>query len=156
MQIFAHHRPELVFHAAALKHVPLVEGNPCAGIQTNVLGTRNVADAVREYGARAMVQVSTDKAVNPVGMMGVTKRLGELYSQALDLDSAGRAGGARFMTVRFGNVLGSSGSLIPLFHRQLSRHGPLTVTHRSAEHTSELQSLMRISYAVHCLKKTKQ
>src|SRR3546814_15887541 len=76
MQIFAHHRPELVFHAAALKHVPLVEGNPCAGIQTNVLGTRNVADAVREYGARAMVQVSPDKAVNPVGMMGVAKRLG--------------------------------------------------------------------------------
>src|SRR3546814_10926109 len=83
-------RSELVFHVAALKHGPLVEGNPCAGIQTNVLGTRNVADAVREYGARAMVQVSTDKAVNPVGMMGVTKRLGELYSQALDLDSAGR------------------------------------------------------------------
>src|SRR3546814_7826593 len=89
-----------------------------------------------------MVQVSTDKAVNPVGMMGVTKRLGELYSQALDLDSAGRDGGARFMTVRFGNVLGSSGSLIPLFQRQ-----------RSEEHTSELQSLMRISYAVFCLKK---
>src|SRR3546814_11715355 len=80
-----------------------------------------------------MVQVSTDKAVNPVGMMGVTKRLGELYSQALDLDSAGRDGGARFMTVRFGNVLGSSGSLIPLFQRQLSRHGPLTVTHQDIE-----------------------
>ncbi|MBK5264131.1 MAG: polysaccharide biosynthesis protein [Alphaproteobacteria bacterium] len=133
MQLFAQHRPELVFHAAALKHVPLVEGNPCAGVQTNVLGTRNVADAVRKYGARAMVQVSTDKAVNPVGMMGTTKRLGELYAQALDLEGAGDAGSARFMTVRFGNVLGSSGSLIPLFQRQLSRHGPLTVTHPDIE-----------------------
>src|SRR3546814_18428210 len=133
MQIFAHHRPELVFHAAALKHVPLVEGNPCAGIQTNVLGTRNVADAVREYGARAMVQVSTDKAVNPVGMMGVTKRLGELYSQALDLDSAGRDGGARFMPVRFGTVLGSSGQPILLFQRPLSRPGPLTVPPQDIE-----------------------
>src|SRR3546814_2377878 len=106
---------------------------PCSVHQTNVLGTPNAADAVREVGARAMVQVSTDKAVNPVGMMGVTKRRGELYSQALDLDSAGRDGGARFMTVRFGNVLGSSGSLIPLFQRQLSRHGPLTVTHQDIE-----------------------
>lgn len=133
MQLFAQHRPELVFHAAALKHVPLVEGNPCAGVQTNVLGTRNVADAVWRHGARAMVQVSTDKAVNPVGIMGTTKRLGELYCQALDLEGAGDENATRFMTVRFGNVLGSSGSLIPLFQRQLSRHGPLTVTHPDIE-----------------------
>lgn len=129
MRIFERHRPELVYHAAALKHVPLVEANLSAGMLTNVVGTRNVADAVRRFGARAMVQVSTDKAVNPVGFMGVTKRLGELYCQALDLAGAGRPDAPRFMTVRFGNVLGSSGSLIPLFQRQLSRGGPLTVTH---------------------------
>lgn len=127
MRIFRDHRPELVFHAAALKHVPLVEEHPCAGIQTNVLGTRNVADAAQRYGVLAMVQVSTDKAVNPVGLMGATKRLGELYCQALDLE--GRKGSPRFLTVRFGNVLGSSGSLIPLFQRQLSRGAALTVTH---------------------------
>lgn len=125
---FEKHRPELVFHAAALKHVPLVEENPCSGAQTNVLGTRNIADASRKYGVLAMVQVSTDKAVNPVGLMGATKRLGELYCQALDLAGAGKPDAPRFMTVRFGNVLGSSGSLIPLFQRQLSRGGPLTVT----------------------------
>lgn len=133
MQVFAEHRPELVFHAAALKHVPLVEMHPSAGVQTNVLGTRNVADAARRYGARAMVQVSTDKAVNPVGFMGVTKRLGELYCQALDMASEGDPEAPRFITVRFGNVLGSSGSLIPLFQRQLSRGGPLTVTHPEIE-----------------------
>ncbi|MET0309789.1 MAG: nucleoside-diphosphate sugar epimerase/dehydratase [Sphingomonas sp.] len=133
MRVFAEHRPELVFHAAALKHVPLVEEHPTAGVQTNVLGTRNVADAVKRYGARAMVQVSTDKAVNPVGFMGVTKRLGELYCQALDLAGTDTVDAPRFMTVRFGNVLGSSGSLIPLFQRQLSRGGPLTVTHRDIE-----------------------
>ncbi|HEY0624976.1 nucleoside-diphosphate sugar epimerase/dehydratase [Sphingomonas sp.] len=133
MQVFAEHRPELVFHAAALKHVPLVEMHPAAGIQTNVLGTRNVADAARSHGVRAMVQVSTDKAVNPVGFMGVTKRLGELYCQALDLASRDDPDAPRFITVRFGNVLGSSGSLIPLFQRQLSRGGPLTVTHPEIE-----------------------
>ena len=133
MQAFAEHRPELVFHAAALKHVPLVETNPCAGVQTNVLGTRNVADAALLYGARAVVQVSSDKAVNPVGVMGATKRLGELYAQALDLDGAHSEHSPRFMTVRFGNVLGSSGSLIPLFQRQLVRRLPLTVTHPEIE-----------------------
>ena len=129
MAAFARHRPDFVFHAAALKHVPLVETNICAGVQTNVLGTRNVADAASRYGARAMVQVSTDKAVNPVGVMGASKRLGELYCQALDLEGAGNAAAPRFMTVRFGNVLGSSGSLIPLLQRQLKRRAPLTVTH---------------------------
>ena len=129
MAAFDRHRPHFVFHAAALKHVPLVETNICAGVLTNVLGTRNIADAAHRYGARAMVQVSTDKAVNPVGIMGATKRLGELYCQALDLDGLGRPSAPRFMTVRFGNVLGSSGSLIPLFQRQLKRRAALTVTH---------------------------
>jgi O-antigen biosynthesis protein WbqV len=128
MAAFERFRPEFVFHAAALKHVPLVEENACAGVLTNVLGTRNVADAAARHGVKMMVQVSTDKAVNPVGIMGATKRLGELYCQALDLDSVGRPDAPRFMTVRFGNVLGSSGSLIPLFQRQLRRRAPLTVT----------------------------
>ncbi|HEX8419258.1 MAG TPA: nucleoside-diphosphate sugar epimerase/dehydratase [Sphingomonas sp.] len=129
MALFAEHGFDFVFHAAALKHVPLVELNAAAGVLTNVLGTRNVADAASRHGVTAMVQISSDKAVNPVGVMGATKRLGELYCQALDLEGAGRPGAARFMTVRFGNVLGSSGSLIPLFKRQLDRRVPLTVTH---------------------------
>ncbi|MGC4249897.1 MAG: nucleoside-diphosphate sugar epimerase/dehydratase [Sphingobium sp.] len=133
VKLFVKHRPDLVFHAAALKHVPLVEQNLSAGVLTNVIGTRNVADAVIACGASAMIQVSTDKAVNPVGMMGATKRMGELYCQALDLAAPGDADGCRFLTVRFGNVLGSSGSLIPLLLRQLSRRGPLTVTHPDIE-----------------------
>ncbi|HEU4960649.1 MAG TPA: nucleoside-diphosphate sugar epimerase/dehydratase [Sphingomonas sp.] len=132
-EVFAARRPDVVFHAAALKHVPLVEANPCAGVHTNVIGTRNVADAVCMFGAQAMVQISTDKAVNPVGMMGVTKRLGELYCQALDLVGGGEPDSPRFMTVRFGNVLGSSGSLVPLFQRQLAEGRPLTVTHPDIE-----------------------
>lgn len=133
MSVFKQFKPELVFHAAALKHVPIVELHPSAGIQTNVLGTRNVADAANRYGTRIMVQVSTDKAVNPIGMMGATKRLGELYCQALDLAGIGKAQSPRFLTVRFGNVLGSSGSLIPLFEKQLLAGGPLTVTHPEIE-----------------------
>lgn len=129
MEIFDRHNPELVFHAAALKHVPMVELNPCEGVLTNVLGTMNVADATRRCGAQAMVQISTDKAVNATSVMGATKRLAELYCQALDLVSVAEGSPVRFMTVRFGNVLGSSGSLIPLFKRQLARGGPLTVTH---------------------------
>ena len=125
---FADAQPDIVYHAAALKHVPLVEKNPCAGVATNVLGTRNVADAARLFRAKAMVQVSTDKAVNPVGMMGATKRLGELYAQALDLESEGDQNATRFMTVRFGNVLNSSGSVVPLFRRQLREGSPLTIT----------------------------
>jgi len=130
---FAEHRPSIVYHAAALKHVPIVEANPCAGVHTNIIGTRIVADAVCEYGARAMVQVSTDKAVNPVGLMGATKRVGELYSQALDLCGVDDPEAPRFMTVRFGNVLGSSGSIVPLFMRQLREGKPLTVTHPDIE-----------------------
>jgi len=128
-EIFDAHRPELVFHAAALKHVPLVELNPCEGVLTNVIGTMHVAAAAKRTKVLAMVQVSTDKVVNPTSVMGATKRLAELYCQALDLKSREEPDGPRFMTVRFGNVLGSSGSLVPLFQRQLARGGPLTVTH---------------------------
>lgn len=129
MEAFKQYQPELVFHAAALKHVPIVEAHPSAGVQTNIIGTRNVADAAKKFGVKTMVQVSTDKAVNPVGMMGATKRLGEAYCQALDLEGNDAEDSARFLTVRFGNVLGSSGSLIPLFEKQLQAGGPLTVTH---------------------------
>jgi FlaA1/EpsC-like NDP-sugar epimerase len=129
-EIFARYKPELVFHAAALKHVPMVELNPCEGVLTNVCGTMNVAEAVKRWGALGMVQISTDKVVNSPNVMGATKRLAELFCQSLDLDGAQNQGSPRFVTVRFGNVLGSSGSLIPLFKRQLARGGPLTVTHQ--------------------------
>ncbi len=127
-KIFNDVAPELVFHAAALKHVPLVEANIFEGVMTNVTGTVNVADACLDAGAKAMVFVSTDKAVNPTNVMGASKRIAEQYCQALDLKHAGR-GKTRFITVRFGNVLGSTGSVVPLFQKQLAAGGPLTITH---------------------------
>ncbi|HET6183452.1 MAG TPA: polysaccharide biosynthesis protein [Acetobacteraceae bacterium] len=127
--IFDRLRPELVFHAAALKHVPMVEANPLDGLLTNVAGTRHVADAARAVGAAAMVFISTDKAVNPTSVMGASKRLAEMYCQALDIAAQKGGAGMRCVTVRFGNVLGSTGSVVPLFQRQLERGGPLTVTH---------------------------
>jgi O-antigen biosynthesis protein WbqV len=127
--VFQQWRPELVFHAAALKHVPMVEANPLEGLLTNVAGTRHVADAARALGARAMVLISTDKAVNPTSVMGASKRLAEMYCQALDIAARSVGRGTRCITVRFGNVLGSTGSVVPLFQRQLERGGPLTVTH---------------------------
>lgn len=127
--VFESWRPELVFHAAALKHVPMVEANPIEGLMTNVAGTRHVADAARAVGAQAMVFISTDKAVNPTSVMGASKRLAEMYCQGLDIAARGTRQGMRCITVRFGNVLGSTGSVVPLFQRQLERGGPLTVTH---------------------------
>jgi FlaA1/EpsC-like NDP-sugar epimerase len=127
--VFERWRPELVFHAAALKHVPMVEANPQEGLLTNIAGTRHVADAARSVGARAMVLISTDKAVNPTSVMGASKRLAEMYCQALDISARAGGQGMRCITVRFGNVLGSTGSVVPLFQRQLERGGPLTVTH---------------------------
>ena len=131
-RVFADKRPELVFHAAALKHVPMVEMHPTEGVLTNVAGTRNVAEVCRQFAVRAMVLISTDKAVNPTSVMGATKRAAESYCQALDLQTGTRTGDkpgpTRFVTVRFGNVIGSTGSVVPLFQRQLAAGGPLTVT----------------------------
>ncbi len=126
-RLFEATSPELVFHAAALKHVPLVEANPCEGILTNVIGTANVAEACVAAGVATMVMVSTDKAVNPTNIMGASKRIAERYCQGLDL-KRGAGPGTRFVTVRFGNVLGSTGSVVPLFQKQLAEGGPLTVT----------------------------
>ena len=123
--IFARERPELVFHAAALKHVSMVERHPTEGILTNVIGTWNVAEASRACDARQMVLISTDKAVDPTNVMGATKRLAEAVIQAQQ--STGE--GCRFSAVRFGNVLGSSGSVVPIFKSQIERGGPVTVTH---------------------------
>lgn len=123
--VFAHHRPEVVFHAAALKHVPLVEANPIEGIKTNVLGTRNAVDAAIEHGASTFIMISTDKAVNPTNIMGTTKRAAEAYCQAMDMASKT----THFKTVRFGNVLGSNGSVVPRFREQILAGGPVTVTH---------------------------
>ena len=123
---FARAEPELVFHAAALKHVYMVETNPNEGVLTNAVGTRNVADACVAAGTRTMILVSTDKAVNPASVMGVTKRIAESYCQALADSPA--AGGLRLVTVRFGNVIGSSGSVVPLFQRQIADGGPVTVS----------------------------
>jgi len=125
-QVFGRLRPELVFHAAALKHVPLVELNVVEGTTTNIAGTVNVADTCVETGVLAMVLISTDKAINPTSIMGASKRIAESYCQALDLK---HGDGTRFVTVRFGNVLGSTGSVVPLFQKQLAEGGPLTVTH---------------------------
>ena len=127
-RVIAAERPQLVCHAAALKHVPIAELNPGETLLTNAIGTRNLAEACRKAGVAAMVLISTDKAVNPASILGASKRLAESYCQSLDVAEAARAGGTRFLTVRFGNVLGSTGSVVPLFERQIAEGGPVTVT----------------------------
>ena len=131
-QIFIKYKPEVVYHAAAYKHVPLMEENPAQAIFTNVLGTKNLADLSFEYDVERFVMVSTDKAVNPSNVMGASKRIAEKYVQSLDYklkESSESRPRTKYITTRFGNVLGSNGSVVPLFTKQIQEGGPITITH---------------------------
>lgn len=129
--VFEKYQPNVVYHAAAYKHVPLMEENPSQAISTNVLGTKNLADLSLKYGVESFVMVSTDKAVNPSSVMGASKRIAEKYVQTLNDSSnvATKVTRTKFITTRFGNVLGSNGSIVPLFSKQILQGGPLTITH---------------------------
>ena len=132
MRLMAEFKPDIVFHAAALKHVPILERDWSEGVKTNIFGSVNVADAALAAGAKAMVMISTDKAIEPVSMLGLTKRFAEMYCQALDHDLATQSDGKsrmRLISVRFGNVLASNGSVVPKFKAQIEAGGPVTVTH---------------------------
>ena len=131
-ELFEEHRPDYVFHAAAYKHVPMMEDNPEESVRNNVDGTRVIADLSVKYGTRKFVMVSTDKAVNPTNVMGCSKRICEIYVQSLDqaIKDGKVSGRTQFVTTRFGNVLGSNGSVIPLFKEQIKRGGPVTMTHK--------------------------